>query len=96
MEGSPEERWGVALPRERNCFLELGDGSSYKYNQCWSGEAPSFKQPVSCLLTSVSTMKMERSRGCWPQNKREDRESEAVRERSLRDRRTQRELVSVV
>lgn len=95
MEGSPEERWGVALPRERNCFLELRDGSGYEYSQHGTGEHLGFEQPVSRLLASVSTMKMERSRGCWAQDRREDRESEAVCERSLRDRRTQRELVSV-
>lgn len=73
MEGSPEERWGFALPRERNCFLELGDGSGYKYSQCGRGDHLGFKQPVSYLLASVSTMKMERSCGCWSQDKREDR-----------------------
>lgn len=28
---------GGALPRERNCFLELGDGSGYEYSQLGRG-----------------------------------------------------------
>lgn len=66
---------GVALPRERNCFLELGDGPGYGYNQGggW-GKHRGFEQLVSRLLASVFTTNMEVSLGGWPQDEREDSE----------------------